>query len=534
MSIPKEPRQLMINLMYLVLTALLALNVSASVMNAFFTLEKSMLTSNEIVTTSNEKVLDAIKKEAEAYEGDTLKQIALTKATQAKQIADDFDKYIEDIYTNIFDAAGGEDPKKPGSKIPKDKKNKDITTRLLVDGQPKKGVDPIGPQIYAKIIQTRDALKALVSVEKQETLESAMPLGRNIENWKEGLNLKKADKNMTWSTYKFRQMPVAAVIPILRSFQADAKTSASAVMNEMFAESKGEIIKFDAFFPVASAKSSYVLQGEKYEADIFLSAFSTAASESTKIYVNGREIPMEEGKGAFSTTGGKLGTNSYNVKIDVTNPLTQETDSYEQKFEFEVGQPSIAVAADQMNVFYIGVDNPVTVSAAGINSNSIKVSMTGEGGGTISKVKGSSYNVEVKKPTGNAKFAYVTVTGGPKPVKVPFRVKRIPDPVPALSPGVHEGNLGNGTFKAYQGVMAELKNFDFDARCNIQEYDLVRIANRQDPVTSQNKGAKYNSKSIRLVNQAKPGDTYYFRNIKGKCPGDIAGRSLPSMVFTIR
>ena len=160
--------------------------------------------------------------------------------------------------------------------------------------------------------------------------------------------------------------------------------------------------------------------------------------------------------------------------------------------------------------------------------------MTGEGGGSISKVKGSSYNVKVKKPTGNAKFAYVTVTGGPKPVKVPFRVKRIPDPVPALSPGVHEGNLGNGTFKAYQGVMAELKNFDFNARCNIQEYDLVRIANRQDPVTSQNKGAKYNSKSKRLVNQAKPGDTYYFRNIKGKCPGDIAGRSLPSMVFTIR
>jgi len=533
MSIPKEPRQLMINLMYLVLTALLALNVSASVMNAFFTLEKSMLTSNEIVTKSNEKVLAAIQAEAEAYEGDTLKQIALEKATEAKLIADNFDKYIEDIYKEIFDAAGGEDPKKPGSKIPKDKKNKDITTRMLVDGQPKQGVQPLGPEIKAKIIETRDALKALVSPEKQETLESAMPLGRKIESWNEGLNLKKADKNMTWSTYKFRQMPVAAVIPILRSFQADAKTSASAVMNEMFAESKGEIIKFDAFFPVASAKSSYVLQGEKYEADIFLSAFSTAASESTKIFVNGKEVPMEEGKGAFSTTGGRLGTNSYNVKIDVTNPLTQETDSYEQKFEFEVGQPSIAVAADKMNVFYVGVKNPVTVSAAGINSNAINVKMTGEGQASIERVKGSSYSVVAKKPTGN-KFTYVTVTGGPKPVKVPFRVKRIPDPVPALAPGIHEGNMGNGTFKAYQGVIAELKNFDFDARCNIQEYDLVRIASRQDPVTAPNKGAKYNTKAKRLVTQAKPGDTYYFRNIKGKCPGDPAGRNLPSMVFTIR
>ena len=95
-----------------------------------------------------------------------MKQIALEKATQAKTIADEFDTYIEDIYAEIFEAAGGEDPKKPGSKIPKDKKNKDITTRLLVDGQPKQGVDPLGPQIYAKIIETRDALKALVSAEK--------------------------------------------------------------------------------------------------------------------------------------------------------------------------------------------------------------------------------------------------------------------------------------------------------------------------------------------------------------------------------
>ena len=70
---------------------------------------------------------------------------------------------------------------------------------------------------------------------------------------------------MSWSTYKFRQLPVAAVIPILRSFQADAKTSASAVMNEMFAESKGEIIKFDAFFPVASAKSLFSVIVEMME-----------------------------------------------------------------------------------------------------------------------------------------------------------------------------------------------------------------------------------------------------------------------------
>jgi DNA-binding NarL/FixJ family response regulator len=112
MSIPKEPRQLMINLMYLVLTALLALNVSAEVMNAFFTLEKSMKVSNEIVTESNTKVLAAIKAEADAYKTDTTKQEVLAKAQQAVAISDEFDTYMEGVYQKIFDEAGGEDPKK--------------------------------------------------------------------------------------------------------------------------------------------------------------------------------------------------------------------------------------------------------------------------------------------------------------------------------------------------------------------------------------------------------------------------------------
>jgi hypothetical protein len=94
--------------------------------------------------------------------------------------------------------------------------------------------------------------------------------------------------------------------------------------------------------------------------------------------------------------------------------------------------------------------------------------------------------------------------------------------------------MGNGEFKAQGGVGAFLDNFDFDARCQITGFNLVYVAKRQDPVQSTNGGARYTSKSSRLVSQAKPGDIYYFDNVRAKCPGDAATRKINTMVFTIR
>ena len=105
MSIPKEPRQLMINLMYLVLTALLALNVSAEVMNAFFTLNKGISQSNDIVETTNQTLLSNIQKQAEAYKNEENDQY-LENAKELKETADEFVTYVEDLKKELFDAAG--------------------------------------------------------------------------------------------------------------------------------------------------------------------------------------------------------------------------------------------------------------------------------------------------------------------------------------------------------------------------------------------------------------------------------------------
>ena len=516
MSIPKEPRQLMINLMYLVLTALLALNISAEVMNAFFTLNKGINQSNAIVENTNATLLANIEKQAEAYKNEQNDQF-LAQARDVKKVSEDFYNYVEEMKTELFDAAGGPSEKDPEK--PKRIKDKDVTTRLLVglENQPGKGYD-----LEKKIRETRAELAKLV--DNDEGTVSAMPLAIDDEAV---ANSDKPD----WVYYNFKQMPVAAVFPILTKFQNDAKASASTALNYLLGKVAGEDIKFDAFQPVVSAAKGYVIKGEKYSAEVFLSAYSTSAGDNTRILVNGRGLPVKEGKAQFETTTTQIGSKQYNVEIQVTNPLTGEVKSYKKQFEYEVGERSVTVSADKMNVFYIGVENPVSVSAAGVSSNDLNVTISG-GGGTLKKVGSANYMVTVKQPTNEC---YVTVDApsiGLRDRKL-FRVKRIPNPEARLG-RLNSGSMGNGEFKAQAGVGAFLDNFDFDAVCRIQSFSLTRVPPRQDPIVAENEGARYQTKAANLVKAAKPGDTYYFDDVKARCPGDAAGRKINSMVFKIR
>ncbi|MCB9294887.1 MAG: gliding motility protein GldM [Lewinellaceae bacterium] len=512
MSIPKEPRQLMINLMYLVLTALLALNISAEVMNAFFTLNKGISQSNDIVENTNQTLLNNIQKQADAYKNEKNDRF-LADAKQVKKTADEFVSYVEDLKKELFDAAGGPSEKDPEK--PKRIKDKDVTTRLLVGLENQKGK---GYELEKKIQDTREQLIKLVG--DDPSVAAAMPL--NIDE----AAVKRSEKK-DWVEYNFFQMPVAAVFPILTKFQNDAKASSTTALNYLLGKVAGEDIKFDAFEPVVSASKGYVIRGEKYTADVFLSAYSTSAGDNTKIYVNGNSLPVQDGKGTYEVTTSGIGTKKYSVRIDVENPLTGEVKSYPKEFEYEVGERSVTVSAEKMNVFYIGVDNPVAVSAAGISSNDLSVSISG-GGGSI-RGSGSNYIVTVSTP-GECR---VNVSGGGLRDSKVFRVKRIPDPVARLSKS-QGGAMGNGEFKAQGGVGAFLDNFDFDATCTIQGYKLVYVAARQDPVEVVNGGARYNDAARRLVNKAKPGDIYYFDDVKARCPGDNVGRPINSMVFKIQ
>jgi hypothetical protein len=194
----------------------------------------------------------------------------------------------------------------------------------------------------------------------------------------------------------------------------------------------------------------------------------------------------------------------------------------------ETAGKQVYVSAEKMNVLYIGVDNPISISAAGVSANDLRVSGSG-GGIQLRRVGNGRYMANVSSPgEGN-----IRVTGNGVFYSWSYTAKRIPDPVARLGSS-SGGSMGNGEFKAQGGVSAFLDNFDFDARCQITGFNLVYIGRRQDPVPSTNSGARYTAKSQSLINRAKPGDLYYFDNVRAKCPGDVASRKINSMVFSIR
>lgn len=505
MSIPKEPRQLMINLMYLVLTALLALNVSAEVMNAFFSLDKGLKSSRTIVENNNDQLLANIQKQADAYKNDNNAKY-LQNAKEAQQVAADFTSYIETIRTEMF--ALGKGPSKDDETIPKDIRNKDVTTRYFIN-------DGHGKEIEDKINETR--LKLLALADNDKDVANALPLV--VET------LPANAKSNTWPEFKFKQMPLAAVFPILGKIQSDAKNSSTAILNYCAKKVGGEGIKFDRFVPAVSAEKSYIIQGEKYAADVFLSAYSSSA-DNISINVNGTGLGLKEGVAHYETTPTGVGERSYKVSINVKNPLTGQTENFSKEFKYEVGQRSVAVSLDKMNVFYIGVDNPISVSAAGVSSNEVRVSANGV---TVNSQGGGKFNVRATTPG----EASLTVSGGGASQTFKYRVKRIPDPSPFIGKK-KGGQMGNGEFKAQGGVAAVLENFDFEAKCDMVGFEFTYYAKRQDPVSVSNSGARWGSQAQEMVNKAKPGDAYFFDDIKCKCPGDVAARNIGSIAVKIR
>ena len=523
MSIPKEPRQLMINIMYLVLTALLALNVSAEIFNAFKLVNKGLVESNKALDLANSKMPESIERRAKAKpEFQKYADRAKLPGTYEKE----FTEYVNGIVNDLIDKSGN----KNGSvddgdyivhgdkKDLKGKKNKDVTTRTMVN-------EGKGQELKGKIEEYRQKFLALVDTADRAKMESEISLAIDDETWRHSKNKK------SWEEFTFKQMPLGACEPIFTKFINDAKASSNSVLNYLSGKLGGEDVVLDKFTVISSPKKNYIIKGEPFETSISLAA-STSKNTSTKVSlsVNGSSIPVNaDGEALWKTVPGDVGVKKYSAIATVTNPVNGKTDTYKRDFEFEVGERSCNVSAEKMNVFYIGVDNPVSISAAGVPSARLQVNATG-GGINLSKVGGAKYNATVNT---QGEATITLAGGGLTATAFKFRVKRIPDPVPMLS-GKRGGAIGNGEIKAQSGVIPMLEGFDFDARCQIQGYTVVRVAPRQDAEIAQNGGGKFEGGATSLINKAKPGDRYLFENIKARCPGDAAARNIGDMSFKVQ
>jgi len=524
----------MITLMYLVLTALLALNVSAEIIKAFFKLGDGLDRTNSIIEIANGKTVDSME---ESIKKKREYKALLPPAREAQEITKEFVAYISDVEDRLTEKAGGvytEEDNAEAWKMgrPINYKNKEIPTLFFVDGY-EGGLEEAtiaeGPIIRERVAETQDKLIALVeSVSKNRNL-GIKPA--EIAELKEKLTLGIDTTDLdgkSWEASTFGYMPVAACYPILSKFANDARTSEAAIVNFLAGKIGATTVTFDKFQAVASAEKGYVIKGETYKAEVFLSAASSQAKPS--ISVNGSALPIKEGVATYTATPGSIGEKSYTVNITLKNPFTGKTDNFKKTFKYEVGERSANVSADKMNVFYVGVDNPISTAAGGIPSRDLKVNCSG-GGCNMTPNGKMKYNVRVSQP---GQTATVTLSGGGlKATPYKFRVKRIPDPKPCIGT-CNKGSMGTGEFKGQEGIYAKLENFDFEAKCTVDGFEFARVPKRADPIITLNRGGRFTGQSTTMVNAAKPGDLYYITKIKARCPGDKAGRQLPDILIKIR
>lgn len=542
MSIPKEPRQLMINMMYIVLVALLALNVSAEVLNAFQLVSNGMKTSNTALDNKNAATMRALDA---AYKNDPKKVKAYLEDAQKVQASvDEFVSEISALKAQLVKETGGWVDGEVDGKLKNDK-DYDTPTRILIDKKK-------GKELHDKILALKETVLNVPSLTEEERENLANQITLSVDYDKDAA--KRLGKK-SWQEYLFDHVPTVAVYTLLTKIQGDAKSSESMVLEKLLGKIGAEDYKFDALSAKVIAPSSYVLQGEEYQADIFVSAFSSTQDPEVFIgefdpakvtWEKGDPLPtkvpdnpLKPGFETVEVSGGiadfRVPASSVGVKkkegvIRVKQPQGDGYDWFPFKLEYQVAPPSVVVSPTKMNVFYIGVDNPVDISVAGFPADRVRASLTE--GGSITGA-GGNYIAKVKK-VGNTKVSVSVVLddGSVKNMGAQeFRMKRVPDPIAVIG-GMTGGNVKASTFKVQRGVIAELKNFDFDIRFHIVGFEMTYAAKRQDLVTADASGPSFTPKMLDFLNRAKPGDVFYFDDIKAKGPDGIT-RKLPGIVFKL-
>jgi gliding motility-associated protein GldM len=491
----------MINLMYLVLTAMLALNVSAEILNAFKTVDNSLITANSIIEDKNDQLmrsLSALEQDAKTHEK-ALKWKAL--AGQAKQASDETYNYIESLKLELKKEAGYNPPNDTTFK----EDNLEASTRLFVEAPPQ------GKGRGKELKQKLEDLKAkLLGLDPDITKDFAnsLPIDLNIPH------SNNATSNKDWAAAYFHMTPTVAALTILSKFQNDVRNSEAQVI-EYCNKEVGEVkVVFDQFQPIVSQSSQYLMPGQELTISGGVSASNKAVVPT--VTVDGSVVPLNA-QGVAETKFAVGGPGTYTKKIRIAFKKPDGTDgSVEKDIQYTVGSPTgISVSADAVKVLYVGLDNPVTISGGAKGAEAVTARIDN---GSIRSAGGGKYIVNVSNP-GNASIS-VTVDGKTTPFN--FRVKNVPLPTPMVGMSAG-GSVSVNAFKSNQGVRAELKDFVFEGvKYTVTNYAIICTGKGFEstgPKYTMVNGAYFNSEARQYIEMCRPGSSVIFYNIVVNGPG---------------
>lgn len=504
----QTPRQRMINILYLVLLGLIALNVPENLLDSFKKIGDSL-------STSTRNVEAGIKQNYTAFDKHLKDEPAKAKpiydrAKAASALADKLYNDVEELKKQLIDQTGGVSAQ-TGDYAGRD--NMEASERLMIKNHK-------GEELQKEIIETKEKLMALLDEKDKPSVKLSLDAtppapapGKPQKDWDEanfGANI-----------------PVAAVMTTFVKIQSDARNDEAQVVKKLMSKFDQAVVNLDKFEAVAVAPTSYVVVGQPYKAQVFLTA--SDSHQIPDVSVGGSKLPVVDGKGVYTGNTSSEGMKTWEGTITVKQTDGQ-TKTYKTGTQtYQVAKPSAVVSPDKMNVLYMGVQNPLSVSAPGIPVDKLHVSISG-GGGSLSGSKGH-YEARVTS-IGEAMVNISAELEKGKTVNLgstKFRVKRIPDPKAQFG-GKSGGTSPAVNLRQQDRLFAKLENFEFDAKFVVKSFKMFVAKPHQDAILTTSSSAELSAAQRAALASLTPGSTIYFDDIVAVGP-DGQQRALDPIIF---
>lgn len=393
---PETPRQKMIGMMYLVLTAMLALNVSSEILHGFTLVDNSLHTSIKSAETRRAMLYDDFAY-LEQQNPDKVKEW-LDLALVVKTKSDSLYNYLQDFKYQIVLLADGKKADPEARKImAKDNLDK-AGEYALIGGH--------GKTLKKKISEFRELMVGLSdNVRKQELYNELF--------YTDDLN------GIPWENGMFEMMPVSAVVTVLTKYQNDVRAAENEMIQYLKSQTDASDFRVNKIEALVVPNSKYIMRGGRYSAQIVLSAIDS--TKTPEIFVGGNKIS----NGIYEVSGGSTGSFTYSGEIRLaTND--GGTKSFPFKGDYMVGEPSATISNEDLNVVYRGIDNRFSISVPGVAADDVSVRVTG---GTATKSRAGRYIIRTSGDGEISIAVFGKVDGREMPMgSSNYRIKDLPRP----------------------------------------------------------------------------------------------------------
>ncbi len=515
---PVSPRQKMINLMYVVLMAMLALNVSTEVLNGFSIVEESLSRTTENSAKENQVIYDNFSEQLKSNPAKV--QAWFDKAQQVKRMSDSLYNFAGELKTAIVREADGEDG---DVKNIKSKENLEAASQVML--APGRGK---GKKLFDAINSFRQRILTMISDPTQRSIISS--------NLSTQLPKDAVAMGKNWQEYMFENMPVAAAVTLLSKLQSDVRYAEGEVLHTLVANIDMKDIRVNSLNAFVIPNSQTIVRGDKFSARIVMAAVDT--TQVPDIYIGNRKVSLNNG--LYETVCGRTGDFTLGGYIEMVNGSGERIRrDFSQKYT--VVDPSATVSADLMNMLYAGYSNPISVSVPGVPLNKVQATMSG---GTLQPVGPGRY---VARPTAVGKDVTITVTstntGRPQQMgQFTFRVRKLPDPTPYIAMKDEQGNpsrykggaFAKASLLAANGIGAAIDDGILDIGFRVQGFETVFFDNMGNAVPMTSDGDSFSARQKETFRKLSRNKRFYISRITAVGPDGIQRKLNTSMEVIVK